>query len=75
MVKAVILIKAVPTKLDAILKVLHNQTDEVYKAYLTFGRADIAAFVRGFDVKEIADLSSEINSIDGVRSTETLVES
>ncbi|MEM4700262.1 MAG: Lrp/AsnC ligand binding domain-containing protein [Candidatus Nezhaarchaeales archaeon] len=73
MVRACVLIKAVPTKMEALLKQL-RELPEVRKAYFTFGRFDIACFIEARDVGAVAELTSRINSMDGVRSTETLVE-
>lgn len=73
MVKACIMIKAVPTKVDLIIREL-NGLKEVRKAYNVYGRFDIVAFIEAADNKAIAELSGRINSIEGVRSTETFVE-
>ncbi|MEM1538161.1 MAG: Lrp/AsnC ligand binding domain-containing protein [Candidatus Nezhaarchaeales archaeon] len=73
MVKACIAIKAVPTKVDSILKEL-NGLKEVKKAYNVYGRFDIVALIEAADNRAIAELSGKINSMDGVRSTETFVE-
>ena len=71
--RAVMLIKTVPTKVEMILKSM-KEMDEVKKAYITYGRFDIVAFVEVQDYHRIRQLSSELNSLDGVRSTETLAE-
>lgn len=73
MVKACVLIKAVPTKMEALLKQL-RELPEVGKAYFTFGRFDIACFIEARDASAVAEVTSKINSMDGVRSTETLIE-
>ena len=73
MLNACILLKVVPTKADDIL----NRTlgvKGVRRAYFTYGRFDIVAFVEAEDYKDLRKITSEINSIEGVRSTETLVE-
>ncbi len=46
----------------------------VKKAYLTYGRFDIAAFLEVQDYQALKKATSEIVSWDGVRSTETLAE-
>jgi DNA-binding Lrp family transcriptional regulator len=73
MLSACILIKAVPTKMDAILKVL-KEIPNVEKAYFTYGRFDIVAFFEAGDYKAVREVTSKVNSLEGVRSTETLVE-
>ena len=72
MTKACILIKTVPTATDRILEKV-TQIRAVRKAFTTYGRWDIAAFVEA-SRDEIDKLSASINVMDGVRSTETLPE-
>jgi len=73
MLNACVLIKVVPVKADAILKAI-NGMPEVKKVYFVYGRFDIVAFLEAVDYKNVREISGKINSIDGVRSTETLVE-
>jgi len=73
MLNACILLKVVPTKAEAILKAV-GKIGEVKKAYFTYGRFDIAVFVEVKDFKELREVTTHINSIEGVRSTETLAE-
>ncbi len=73
MVKACVLIKAVPTKMDLILRSL-REIPEVKKAYFVFGRFDIASFLEVEDPRKLSEITAKINSMDGVRSTETLME-
>jgi len=73
MLRVCVLIKVVPTKEDAILKKV-RKIEGVRKAFYAYGRWDIVAFLELRDYKSIRVLSGEINSIDGVRSTETLPE-
>jgi DNA-binding Lrp family transcriptional regulator len=63
----------VPTKQEAILKKV-KEIEGVRKAFYAYGRWDIVAFLELRDYKSIRVVSGEINSIDGVRSTETLPE-
>jgi len=72
-VNAVILIKAVPTKQDELINKI-KATENVKKVYPCYGRFDIVAFIEVPDVKEVSLLSLKINSMEGVRSTETLIE-
>jgi DNA-binding Lrp family transcriptional regulator len=73
MVNAVILIKSVPTKQDELISKL-KVTEYVRKVYPCYGRFDIVVFVDAPDVDKIKLLSLKVNSMDGVRSTETLLE-
>jgi len=73
MLNACMLLKVVPTKADAILNTVKG-LKRVEKAYFTFGRFDIVVFVEVEDYKELRRISSEINEINGVRSSETLAE-
>ncbi|RLG98493.1 hypothetical protein DRO28_02555 [Candidatus Bathyarchaeota archaeon] len=73
MLNACVLIKVVPTKAESILSKV-KAIKGVRKAYFTYGRFDIAAFIEVEDYKSIREITEEINAIDGVRSTETLVE-
>jgi uncharacterized protein with GYD domain len=72
MPKACILIKTVPTATDKILEGV-KKTGGVNKAYSVYGRWDIVAFVDA-QYDEIGKISTIINSIDGVRTSETLPE-
>jgi len=73
MLNACVLIKAVPTKADLILKKI-KAIQSVRRAFFTYGRFDIAVFLEVEDYRSIRAVTEEINSIEGVRSTETLVE-
>ena len=73
MLNAVILLKVVPTKSNLILeKVL--KMDCVRKTYDTYGRFDITIFVEVKDYQMMVDVTNAINGLEGVRSTETLLE-
>ncbi len=72
MSKACILIKAVPTAIDKNLEKI-KQMSAVRKAYAIYGRWDIVVFIDA-PTEEMAKVSSAINSLDGVRSSETLPE-
>jgi DNA-binding Lrp family transcriptional regulator len=73
MPKACILIKAVPPKVANILKQIKT-FENVRKAYIAFGRWDIVTFLTVTDYNKLKEITQKINSLDGVRSTETLVE-
>lgn len=73
MVKACVLIKSVPPKVEKTLEQVRAM-GEVRKAYIVFGRWDIVAFIEAPNYERLRDAASRINSLEGVRSTETLVE-
>ncbi|MCD6538547.1 Lrp/AsnC ligand binding domain-containing protein [Candidatus Bathyarchaeota archaeon] len=70
---ACVLLKVVPTKADLILETV-KAIRSVRKAFLTYGRFDIAVFLEVEDYRELREITIRINEIDGVRSTETLPE-
>jgi len=70
---ACILLKVVPTKAEVILGKVRKIAG-VRKAYFTYGRFDLAVFVEVEDYKKLREVTTQINSIDGIRSTETLPE-
>ena len=73
MLNACILLKIVPIKANAILSAV-MEIGGVRKAYFTYGRFDMAVFVEVADYKELRAVTTKINSIEGIRSTETLPE-
>ena len=73
MLHACILLKVVPTKADMILDTIRKVTG-VRKAYFTYGRFDLAVFVEVEDYKKLREITTQINGIEGIRSTETLPE-
>ena len=73
MLNACVLLKIVPTKAERILDLIRKMKP-VRKAYFIYGRFDIAVFLEINNYKEIRKITSEINSIEGVRSSETLAE-
>lgn len=52
-----------------------KKVDGVIDVFECFGRFDIVAILQANDVSELALLTAEINSIEGVEKTETLVAS
>jgi len=72
-VYACILVKAVPTRMEKIAEEIRKM-GEVRKTYMTYGRWDIIALVEIPSYDKIREISGRINSIEGVRSTETLSE-
>jgi len=70
---ACVLLKVVPTKADSILEAIKT-IREVRKAYFTYGRFDIVAFLEVEGYKDLREITGRINEIPGVRSTETLAE-
>jgi len=73
MVKACLLIKAVPPKCDNLLSEI-SQVRGVKKTFLVYGRADLVVFMEAIDFDGILDIIARIHLMDGVRSTETLIE-
>ena len=73
MLDACILLKVVPTKADMILDTIRKVTG-VRKAYSSYGRFDLAVFVEVEDYKKLREITTQINGIEGIRSTETLPE-
>ena len=73
MLNACILLKVVPTKADTILDTIRKIAG-VRKAYFTYGRFDLAVFVEVEDYKKLREVTTQINGIEGIRSTETLPE-
>ena len=51
-----------------------RKIEGVSTAFLVFGRYDLVAFIETDDIEGLFDISIEINSLDGVESTETLPE-
>lgn len=73
MLKACILLKTEPVKLERIVESVRKITG-VKKVYTSYGRFDVVVFAEASDYKQMRAISSEINSLEGVRSTETLAE-
>lgn len=73
MLNACILVKVVPTKAESVLEAI-RRVEGVRKAYFTYGRFDIVAFLEVEDYASLRKATTTINGINGVRSTETLVE-
>lgn len=73
MLNACILLKVVPIRAYSILSAI-KEIGAVRKAYFTHGRFDIAVFVEVTDYKELRAVTTKINCIEGIRSTETLPE-
>ena len=70
---ACILLKVVPTEANMILDSV-RKVDGVRKAYFTYGVFDLAVFVEVEDYKQLREITTQINCIEGIRSTETLPE-
>ena len=73
MLDACVLLKVVPTKADRILATIKDMK-LVRKTYFTYGRFDIVVFLKVEDYRELRRITTQINEITGVRSTETLAE-
>ena len=73
MLNACILLKVVPIKAHSILSAVKD-IGGVRKAYYAHGRFDIVIFVEVADYKELRAVTTRINDVEGIRSTETLPE-
>ena len=72
MVKAVTLITTELGKMDEICSKI-REVKGVKDAFVIAGRADIVVYFEG-DVEEISKIMREIGRIEGVKTTETLIE-
>jgi uncharacterized protein with GYD domain len=70
---ACVLLKVVPIRANVILDTV-RMVAGVRKAYFTYGRFDLAVFVEVEDYKKLREITTQINGIEGIRSTETLPE-
>lgn len=68
-----ILIRVLPGKAVAALEAV-KKFPEVKRAYFVFGRYDIVAFAEAPTYEALSSLSSKINAIKELKSTETLIE-
>ncbi|HIE22871.1 MAG TPA: hypothetical protein EYP68_01410 [Candidatus Korarchaeota archaeon] len=73
MVRACILIRVIPKKAQNVFDSV-KMVDGVKKAMMVYGRFDIAALLEMDEVSGIVNAAKRINSLDGVRRTETLIE-
>ena len=71
--QACVLVRALPGK---VLKVLEGfrAVKGVVRAFLVYGRYDIVVFVEAADYDSVKRISGEINTLKGVKSTETAIE-
>jgi DNA-binding Lrp family transcriptional regulator len=70
--EACALIKTIPTKTVQVARSV-KKMKSVRKAYVSYGRFDIIAFIKVSSYDAVRKLTKDVNTIDGVRSTETLV--
>jgi nitrate reductase NapAB chaperone NapD len=73
MLKACLLVKTVPVKGNAIQEEV-SKIRGVKKVFQTYGRADMVVFIEANDFDDVLDIIARIHLLDGVRSTETLLE-
>ena len=73
MLNAVILLKSVPSKANTILSAVRKMIG-VRKAYFSYGRFDIVIFAEVEDYKKLREITTQINGLEGIRSSETLPE-
>ena len=70
---ACILIKTKPLQTEDILS-RTKKLRGVRKLFVAYGRFDLVVFAEANGYPELKELTGTVNSIPGVRSTETLVE-
>ncbi|MFQ5711497.1 MAG: Lrp/AsnC ligand binding domain-containing protein [Candidatus Geothermarchaeales archaeon] len=70
---ACILIRVLPGKSMGVLESV-KKLPEARGVFLVFGRYDIVVFAEAPSADALRKLSGEVNSIRGVKSTETLIE-
>jgi len=70
---ACILVRTLPGKVETTLNDI-KKIENVVKAFPVYGRYDIVAFVEAQNFESAFKTSGKINSIKGVKSTETAVE-
>ena len=70
---ACILVKTIPLDTQEVLKKTLSLKG-IRKAFVAYGRYDIVVFARTPGYPELRSLTGDLNSMKGVRSTETLVE-
>jgi uncharacterized protein with GYD domain len=70
---ACILVKTTPIQTSDVLQAV-QKLGGVRKAFVAYGRYDLVAFASIQDYAGITKLTAQVNSLPGVRSTETLVE-
>jgi DNA-binding Lrp family transcriptional regulator len=70
---ACILVKTTPIQTEEVVGAI-RQIKGVRKAFVAYGRYDLVAFVHSADYSGISKLTTDVNALPGVRSTETLVE-
>ncbi|MCX8192097.1 MAG: Lrp/AsnC ligand binding domain-containing protein [Nitrososphaerales archaeon] len=73
MLNGVILIKTWTIRTDDVLKAV-QKIPEVKRAFITYGRFDICAFIEVPNYDVAKDVVNRVNALEAVRSTETLIE-
>jgi uncharacterized protein with GYD domain len=73
MVQACILARVKGGKGPAVLSGL-KKLPEIKSAFFVLGRYDVVAFAEAADAAALRSLIERANSIDGIKSTETLLE-
>ncbi|MEM1550671.1 MAG: Lrp/AsnC ligand binding domain-containing protein [Candidatus Bathyarchaeia archaeon] len=73
MLNGVILIKTWTIRTDEVLKAI-QKIPEVKKAFITYGRFDICAFIKVSNYGAVKLIVNKVNALEAVRGTETLIE-
>ena len=70
--QACILIRTLPSNIVKVYDAI-TQIKAISKSYVVYGRFDIVAFVDDAPIDVIQRLTREINSLQGIKATETVV--
>ena len=70
MVRAIVLVKSPKKLIAATLK----QVDSIYESFPVSGQFDAVAVIQVENLVQIKDVTTEIQKINGVERTETMVE-
>jgi len=73
MISGLMLIKASAINAPSIVKEVKGMKG-IIDAYMVFGRFDIVIFLEAEDFSKLKDLAKKISSINGIKSTETLIQ-
>ncbi len=73
MIRACILIRVVPKKAQKVFETVKT-IEGVKKVIMVYGRFDMVALLEVDELKAVVNAAKSVNSLDGVRRTETLIE-
>ncbi len=73
MVKACILVRVIPKQAGKVIEGI-REVEGVKEAMMVYGRFDVAVLLEVEKTEEVLEAAKKINSIEGIRRTETLLE-